>query len=298
MRVSHATAVLAAYVAALEPALAGALPAEADCHPRLRAAMAHGLLGGGKRLRAQLLAGAMLLGRYDEAVALAGGCALEMLHAYSLIHDDLPAMDDDDLRRGRPTCHRVFGEAMAILAGDALQAEAFAQLLTAVAAAKLPRASALAALADFASAAGARQLVGGQAGDLEPPAGMDPLGQVHWIHARKTAALIRCSLLLGGRLGALPAGSLRALGEAGLELGLAFQAVDDLLDDEASPEELGKTPGKDRAQGKLTLTAVQGAAATRLDCASRLARALALLPVGERAEPLRALARRLVERRS
>jgi geranylgeranyl pyrophosphate synthase len=296
--VSDATASLAAYVAALEPALAAALPAAADCHPRLRAAMAHGLLGGGKRLRAQLLAGAMQLGRYDAASALAGGCALEMLHAYSLIHDDLPAMDDDDLRRGRPTCHRVYGEAMAILAGDALQAEAFTQLLTAVRAAALPRDSALAALADFAAAAGAQQLVGGQAGDLEPPASLPALAQVHWIHTRKTAALIRCSLLLGGRLGGLPATTLALLAEAGLELGLAFQAVDDLLDEEASAAELGKTPGKDRAQGKLTLTAVQGAAATRQECEDRLARALTLLPAGESAAPLRALARRLVERRS
>jgi geranylgeranyl pyrophosphate synthase len=296
--VTSATGTLAAYVAALEPALAAALPPAADCHPRLRAAMAHGLLGGGKRLRAQLLAAGMLLGRYDEKAALAGGCALEMLHAYSLIHDDLPAMDDDDLRRGRPTCHKVYGEAMAILAGDALQAEAFAQLLRAIDGAGLERASALAALADFATAAGARQLVGGQAGDLEPPTGMAPLAQVHWIHARKTAALIRCSLLLGGRLGGLPAAALGPLGEAGLELGLAFQAIDDLLDEEASLEELGKTPGKDRALGKLTLTAVQGAAATRQECADRLERALALLPVSEAAAPLRALAHRLVERRS
>ncbi len=295
---TKAAATLAAYLEALEPALAAALPPAADCHPRLRAAMAHGLLGGGKRLRAQLLAGGMLLGRYDEGVALAGGAALEMLHAYSLIHDDLPAMDDDDLRRGRPTCHRVYGEAMAILAGDALQAAAFAQLLSAVATAKLPRASALAALAEFAAAAGPLQLVGGQAGDLEPPPGMSALDQVQWIHARKTAALIRVSLLLGGRLGRLSPAALRPLGEVGRELGLAFQAIDDLLDDEASREELGKTPGKDRAQGKLTLTAVQGAAATRQECAARLARALALLPPGEAAEPLRDLARRLVERRS
>lgn len=285
------------YLAALEPALAAALPGP-DSHPRLRAAMAHGLLGGGKRLRAQLVAAAMRLGRYDQPVALRAGCAVEMLHAYSLVHDDLPAMDDDDFRRGQPTCHRVYGEAMAILAGDALQAEAFAQLASALAAGALPREEALAALADFAAAAGAENLVGGQAGDLEPPAALTPLEQVHWIHTRKTAALIRCSLLLGGRLGALDAAALADLGEAGRELGLAFQAVDDLLDEEASREELGKTPGKDRVQGKRTLTAVIGPTAARAEAAERLARALALLPATECAAPLRDLARRLVERRS
>lgn len=294
---SAAHSALSDYLAALEPALAAALPGD-DCHPRLRAAMAHGLLGGGKRLRAQLVAAAMRLGRYEEGVALRAGCAVEMLHAYSLVHDDLPAMDDDDFRRGRPTCHRVYGEAMAILAGDALQAEAFAQLTTAIAAADLPRAEALAAFADFAAAAGAENLVGGQAGDLEPPAAPTPLEQVLWIHARKTAALIRCSLLLGGRLGGLDARTLADLGEAGRELGLAFQAVDDLLDEEASREELGKTPGKDRALGKRTLTAVIGAAAARAEAGKRLARALALLPTAEAALPLRALAERLVERRS
>ncbi|MBM4117922.1 hypothetical protein FJ251_09290 [bacterium] len=294
---SATVAALAGFLAALEPALAAALPG-ADCHPRLRAAMAHGLLGGGKRLRAQLVAAGMRLGRYDETVALRAGCAVEMLHAYSLVHDDLPAMDDDDLRRGQPTCHRVHGEALAILAGDALQAEAFAQLTAAVAAAGLPRADALAAIADFAAAAGAENLVGGQAGDLEPPPELAPLAQVRWIHTRKTAALIRCSLVLGGRLGGLDAAALAPLAEAGLELGLAFQAVDDLLDEEASREELGKTPGKDRAQGKRTLTAVIGAAAARREGEARLERALALLPATEAAAPLRALARRLVERRS
>jgi geranylgeranyl pyrophosphate synthase len=260
--------------------------------------MAHGLLGGGKRLRAQLLAAGMRLGRYDESVALLGASALEMLHAYSLIHDDLPAMDDDDLRRGRPTCHRVYGEAMAILAGDALQAQAFATLGRALTQAGLGAAEGLAALDDFAGAAGPLELVGGQAGDLEPPGELAPAAQVDWIHRRKTAALIRSSLTLGARLGGVRPPLLEALGEAGLALGLAFQAVDDLLDEEASREELGKTPGKDRALGKRTLTAVMGAEGARRSAREQLERALALIPDTADAEPLRALARRLVERRS
>ena len=287
-----------AFLAALEPALEAALPAKADCHPTLRAAMAHGLLGGGKRLRAQLLAAGMRLARYDQSVALLGASALEMLHAYSLIHDDLPAMDDDDLRRGRPTCHRVYGEAMAILAGDALQAQAFATLGAAIARAGLDAEQALAALDDFAHAAGPLELVGGQAGDLEPAGELAPAAQVEWIHRRKTAALIRSSLTLGARLGRAEHSLLDALAAAGLSLGLAFQAVDDLLDQEASREELGKTPGKDRALGKLTLPGVLGAAAARAAAREHLESALRQIPDVPAAEPLRGLARRLVERRS
>lgn len=285
-----------AFLPRLEEFLAEALSGDGHWHPALREAMVHALLGGGKRLRPQLLAAAMRLGRYDEDTAIRAGAALEMLHTYSLIHDDLPAMDDDDFRRGRPTCHRIYGEAMAILAGDALQALAIETLIRVVAAAELDKTSSLALLGEFATTAGPAGLVGGQAGDLDPLE-LEAREQVDWIHARKTAALIRCSIVTGAHLGGAPATEIEALSQAGLQLGLAFQAVDDLLDEEASRAELGKTPGKDRVLGKRTLTALLGKEETRRIAEERLAQALALIPEREEASMLRDIARRLVHRR-
>ena len=295
---TRAAAQTEAWLRELEATLAARLPAEAECHPRLRAAMAHALLGGGKRLRPLLLAAASRLGEAQPEAVLLSGAAIEMLHAYSLVHDDLPAMDDDDWRRGRPTCHKVYGEAMAILAGDALQAQAFGTLAAALDVARLSREESLACLADFARAAGPLALVGGQAGDLDPPSGMEPLAGLRWIHERKTAALIRCCLGLGARLGQLSAPTRERLEEAGLLLGLAFQTVDDLLDQEASQAVLGKTPGKDRAQGKNTLPLLAGGQAARDQARRYLEDALDLLPEDPRADALRALAVRLVDRRS
>lgn len=286
-----------AFLGRLEEVLASSLPPEQGTHPTLRAAMSHALLGGGKRLRPMLLAASMRLGDYDEASAMKAGAALEMLHGYSLVHDDLPAMDDDDFRRGRPSCHKVYGEAMAILAGDALQALAFETLIDAFSAAGIDPHRALSALREFAVTAGPAELVGGQAADLEPQVELTPEAQVSWIHARKTAALIRCSIVLGARLGKLPEEEIESLAEAGLLLGLAFQAVDDLLDEEASREELGKTPGKDRELGKRTLPSAIGREATRKRAEEMLEQALSLLPDREEAESLRELSRRLVHRR-
>ncbi|MBN2170735.1 MAG: polyprenyl synthetase family protein [Candidatus Krumholzibacteriota bacterium] len=284
---------------AFEEVLAGCLPEMAACHPRLHAAMAHALLGGGKRLRPRLLAAAAALGEdVAPGPVLRAGAALECLHAYSLVHDDLPAMDDDDWRRGQPACHSAFGEAMAILAGDALQALAFETLLGAAAAADLPSEATRDALADLSRAAGALGLVGGQAGDLEPPPVPADLDRVLWIHARKTGALLRAALVIGGRFGALPPGEIAGLGRAGDSLGLAFQAVDDLLDAEGERDDLGKTPGRDAALGKLTLPALLGADETRRRAEAWLAEALAALPARPAAAPLRELADALVHRRS
>ncbi len=285
------------YIAALESELEISLPPRDECHPGLRSAMAHALLGGGKRLRPQLLRATMRLGDYREELALKAGAALEMLHAYSLVHDDLPSMDDDDLRHGRPSCHKVFGEAMAILAGDALQALAFETLALALAKAELGEAACMAIFADFAETAGPLKLVGGQAGDLEPPEELAAETQVKWIHARKTAALIRCSIFLGARLGKLPADECEQLSRAGHLLGLAFQGIDDVLDLESSSEELGKTAGKDRALGKRTLPSVIGVTASRKRAEAQLDEALALLPSREESAPLADLALRLVHRR-
>ena len=286
-----------AFLSAFETVLDRSLPPAGNTHPVLRAAMAHALLGGGKRLRPMLLAASMRLGEYDESIAMKAGAALEMLHSYSLVHDDLPAMDDDDFRRGRPSCHKVHGEAMAILAGDALQALAFETLADAVAQAGLDAAGSLAACREFARTAGPEELVGGQAADLQPQGELAAEEQVSWIHARKTAALIRCSIVLGARLGRLPEAEIEALAEAGRLLGHAFQAVDDLLDEDASREELGKTPGKDLALGKRTLPSAIGREATRERAEQMLERALELLPDREEAGSLREIAQRLVHRR-
>ncbi len=280
-----------------ETALADCLPKEGECHPRLREAMSHSLLGGGKRLRPRLVAAAAQMGNPDERAVLLAGAAIEMLHTYSLIHDDLPAMDDDDWRRGKPTCHKLFGEAMAILAGDALQANAFELLTEAVAISNLESADTCATLAEFAATAGPLALVGGQAGDLEPDAGFAEGGErVLWIHERKTAALIRCALTLGGRLGHLPVGEIAKLAAAGRLLGLAFQAVDDLLDLSSSREALGKTPGKDRELGKLTMPAAFGEEETASLATRYLDEALELIPARPEATTLREIASLLVNR--
>ncbi len=285
-----------AFLAKLEDTLAASLPEPSSTHGRLRAAMAHSLLGGGKRLRPRLLAACARLGEHDEEAVLLAGAALEMLHCYSLIHDDLPAMDDDDWRRGRPTCHKAFGEAMAILAGDALQALAFETLAKGLERSSLPTGEVLAATADFARAAGAEGMVAGQAGDLEPARDGEPAEQLLWIHERKTAALIRVALTLGARLGGLTREERVDLERAGALLGLAFQTVDDLLDARSSREELGKTPGKDEAQGKLTMLALHGEERAAAMAEGYLQDAIALIPARPAADELRDLARALVHR--
>jgi geranylgeranyl diphosphate synthase type II len=217
------------------------------------------VLGGGKRLRpALVLIGARAAGG-SEASVLGVACAVELLHTYSLIHDDLPAMDDDDLRRGRPSCHRKFDEATAILAGDALNTLAFGLV-----AASAPDRSRVADLVEeLARAAGTLGMVGGQSADLEAEGAAPDAARVRAIHERKTAALIAASL----RLGAIAVGGtppvLAALQEAGARLGLAFQIIDDVLDEEGAAADLGKTPGKDRAQGKMTYPAAVGIAESR-----------------------------------
>lgn len=230
-------------------------PADVPPEP-VHAAMRWSVLAGGKRLRPTLvLLGARAAGAPEEPV-LGVACAVEFLHTYSLIHDDLPAMDDDDFRRGRPSCHRQFGEATAILAGDALNTHAFGLLATTA-----PDPAAVASLvSELARAAGTSGMVGGQSADLEAEGRTPRLGEVRSIHERKTAALIAAAL----RMGAIASGGGReladALGEYGRRVGLAFQIVDDVLDEEGAAKDLGKTPGKDRRQGKMTYPAAVGAA--------------------------------------
>jgi farnesyl diphosphate synthase len=255
--------------------------------------MRHAVLGGGKRMRALLVyAGGTLL-QADEATLHAPAIAVELIHAYSLVHDDLPAMDDDDLRRGKPTVHIAFDEATAILAGDALQTRAFEVLASATVAATL-RVDWLGTLAQASGAAG---MCGGQALDMAGTGASLALEELERLHALKTGALIRAAVRMGALAGTNDAAVLQPLDDFAAALGLAFQIRDDLLDIEASSEQLGKTAGKDQAQDKSTYPSLLGADGAREALARQVARMDDILAgMGGDREPLRALARLAVER--
>lgn len=269
-----------------------------DCPSRLREAIEYSLLAPGKRLRPQLvlLATQACGGMVEDALPAAA--AVEMVHAYSLVHDDLPAMDDDDLRRGRPTCHKQFDEATAILVGDALQARAFEVLASDI----KPAERAARCCAELAQAAGASALVGGQADDLsseffEAANDTQAIEQLELIHRRKTGALFRVSLRLGAIVAGASDAELAKLDEYGQNLGLAFQVIDDLLDVSGNEIEVGKRLGKDHERGKTTYPAVLGIDASRaraealIDTACR-----SLEDFDEAAAPLRELARYVNQR--
>jgi farnesyl diphosphate synthase/geranylgeranyl diphosphate synthase type II len=259
--------------------------------PRLAEAVAYALLGGGKRLRPALaLASAEAVGgdAGDGSLAMRYAVALELIHTYSLVHDDLPCMDDDDLRRGRATVHRAFDEATAVLVGDLLQSAAFDWLLGG----GEPRAGALARLL----AAGASRMVEGQALDVGAEGRSLAEAEVLDLMGRKTGALLAAAVSGGAVAGC---GELRGLDEVGRRLGLAFQIADDLLDLTGDAAALGKRAGKDAAAGKATLPALLGAPEARRRAEALCAEAVDLLSsLGPRAEPLRALARFVVTRRS
>ncbi len=262
---------------------------------RLQDAMRYSVLGGGKRIRPALcLAAARAVGQ-ESGHALAPACAVELIHAYSLIHDDLPAMDDDELRRGRPTTHIAFDEAIAILAGDALQALAFGLLATGSGLAGEAR---LAMVQELAKAAGHRGMVGGQAIDLESVGKTLTLAELETMHRHKTGALIEASV----RMGALSAervqpGALEALATYARVLGLAFQVQDDLLDIEGSTDVIGKPQGSDVARSKPTYPALLGLDGARRHLTELLRTAKASLePFGPEADPLRAMADYVVAR--
>lgn len=266
---------------------------EAGCPDRLAAAIRYSLIAGGKRLRPLLvLHAAAICGAAPEA-AMPAACAVEMVHVYSLIHDDLPAMDNDDMRRGKPSCHLAFDEATAILAGDALLARAFEILATDI----QPPACAACCCAELAIAAGPSQLVGGQCDDLNPQPTDDELGQLESINRRKTAALLTVSLRLGAIVAESTAGQLREITSFGKKLGLAFQVVDDLLDLQGNDAKLGKRTGQDARQGKRTFPALLGAAESRRRADQLASEAIAHLDgFGEAARPLAALAEYIVQR--
>ena len=292
----------------LGPMIEAALEARCQlgegCPDRLREAMRYSLLAPGKRIRPLLvlLACESCGGAIEQSMPAA--CAVEMIHAYSLIHDDLPAMDDDDLRRGRPTCHKAFDEATAILAGDALLPLAFETLAREI---KPPETAVACSLA-LAQAAGACGMAGGQAGDVMAEKNNDlrmmndESGNIHQstlesIHQRKTGAMIRASLRMGALVAQADPLDLAALDEYGRCIGLAFQITDDLLDVQSTAGEMGKRTGKDAERGKLTFPAILG-----LDQSKQYARQLvsearqALAGFGPAAEKLRALAQFVLER--
>ncbi|TMN15824.1 polyprenyl synthetase family protein [Pseudoxanthomonas sp. X-1] len=277
----------------VELTLEAALPAPDLAPQRLHAAMRHAVLGGGKRMRPLLVYAAGTLTGADEAALDAPAAAVELIHAYSLVHDDLPAMDDDAMRRGRPTVHVAFDEATAILAGDALQTRAFEVLADSDADPALR----VAWLRALATASGAAGMCGGQALDIDATGQQQSLSALQHMHALKTGALIRASVRLGALAGGADADTLQRLDRFADALGLAFQVRDDILDVEASSETLGKTAGKDAAQDKSTYPALLGmdGAKARLDELAVQMRDL-LAPFGERANALAALGELTVRR--
>jgi geranylgeranyl pyrophosphate synthase len=254
------------HVSRVEGGIESLLPAASEPSSRLHTAMRYSMQAGGKRLRPVLvLAACELLEGEGSADPLPAAIAVECVHTYSLVHDDLPCMDDDSLRRGRPTAHKAFDEATALLAGDALLTYAF-EIISGSYSRRPAVAASLAA--ELAGAAGSRRLIGGQMEDLlaERGAGATPEG-LRFIHLNKTAAMIEASLAMGGICAGAPEGLVKTLREAGRELGLAFQIVDDILDATSDTATLGKTAGKDAKAGKATYVSVHG-----LDAARRFAR--------------------------
>jgi geranylgeranyl diphosphate synthase type II len=288
-----------AYLAArrelVDRALDRLLPPEDSPPASVHRAMRYSVLAGGKRLRPILvIAGAEAVGGQAEAV-MPTACALELIHTYSLIHDDLPAMDDDDYRRGRLTNHKVFGEAIAILAGDALLTLA----LEFIARGPGHPGVICEVVAAVAAAAGTRGMVGGQVVDIESEGKAVTAETLEFIHRHKTAALIRVSLCAGAMLAGGTSAQVKAIKAAGEDLGLAFQIVDDILDVEGSLAELGKTAGSDERKKKVTYPALYGLETSRVKARALIDHAKdALRPLGSGAEPLRALADFIIERRS
>lgn len=281
-----------------ERALERALPPAATVPSGLHEAMRYAVLGGGKRVRPMLVYAAGELSSAPQGALDAAAVAVELIHAYSLVHDDLPCMDDDVLRRGKPTVHVAFGEAVAMLVGDALQALAF-DALTASADADVAPAAVVTMVRELARAAGSVGMAGGQAIDLASVGLRLDRARLEDMHRRKTGAMLRASVMLGALCGRIDAAGLAALERYAAAVGLAFQVVDDILDVEGDAATLGKTAGKDLEQDKPTYVSILG-----LDASKRLASDLlgeardALQPFGPAADRLAALAAMIVSRSS
>ena len=302
------------HAAVVEPALVAAVAAAADVPPRLKESITYSLAAGGKRLRPALVlechtacAGSGEVGSREWGVgskddasatphsphptpyssALAAAVAIELIHTFSLVHDDLPAMDDDDLRRGVPTNHKVFGEAMAILAGDAMVTLAFDTIASTADAALVP-----ALVRELASAAGPGGMIGGQVLDMEGENRNLELPELQRIHRMKTGALLTCACRMGAIVAGADPSRLGAITEYGRHLGLAFQIVDDLLDVTATPEQLGKHTNKDAGSGKNTYPRLLGLEASRTAASEHVEAAIsAVVELGPPADGLRSIAR-------
>lgn len=281
----------------IDAALHRYLPAEDSLPERLHQAVRYSVFAGGKRLRPILMLAACDAVGGDTEKVLPAACAMEMIHTYSLIHDDLPAMDDDDFRRGRPTCHKVYGDALAILAGDSLLTEAFILLSGMAADSPQTEDACRKAMHIVARCAGSRGMVGGQVVDMESEGKEIDLPTLEYIHTHKTGALILASVQVGALLGGADEAAYDALTRYAEAAGLAFQVADDILDIVGDQELLGKDVGSDEARGKATYPALLGLSVARQR--ARDLRDLALenlTEFGETAEPLRQIAHYIIDR--
>ena len=285
---------LAEKTEAVNAALLRFLPKHSTKPATIHKAMHYSLFAGGKRMRPAICLAAAAACGGSDAAAMPLACAVECIHTYSLVHDDLPAMDNDDFRRGKPTNHKVFGEGIAILAGDALLTQAFE---IAAQAKGWPRYSHRDLVLELARAAGSLQLVGGQVADLEAEGKEVSVAQLRYIHERKTSALLCCSVRLGGMSANCTPTQLQALTDFGYHVGLAFQVIDDILDVTQSSEKLGKTAGKDVTSQKATYPKLVGLEKSRKIAEQLTGKAFAALkPFRGRAVALEALAEFLLHR--
>lgn len=286
--------------ARIDTALDTFLPKESELPHSLHTSMRYSVFAGGKRVRPILmLAACQAVGGSTER-AIPAACAMEMIHTYSLIHDDLPAMDNDDFRRGNPTNHKVFGEAIAVLAGDALLTEAFKLVSDPRHAIGCDPNARLAVIHEIATCAGSYGMVGGQVVDMESEGKPDiDLPVVQYIHTHKTGALIKASVVAGALLGGADEQKLIAISRYGEAAGLAFQIADDILDIEGTTEEIGKDAGSDEARGKATYPAVMGLAAAKEEAREMMDEAMRALEIfGVEADPLREIATYIVNRKN
>jgi geranylgeranyl diphosphate synthase type II len=291
-------AYLAEKRATVDAALEPCLPEPEGPAAQLIRAMKYSLFAGGKRLRPILcIAGAAAVGG-DEEDVLPVACALELIHTYSLIHDDLPAMDDDDLRRGKPTCHKVFGEALAILAGDALLTHAFRLMSSPEINGRVPPEALLRVARLISGAAGHDGMVGGQAVDVESEGNVVGFTVLEYIHSHKTAALITASVVSGAVVGGGDESRIQALTGYGERIGMAFQISDDILDVEGDSAAMGKHTGGDEERGKITYPSLVGLARAKEIQSELIQGAIGALSLfDERAKPLRRIAGYIIERK-
>lgn len=282
----------------VEEALQRYLPDEDRIPQELHTAMHYSVFSGGKRIRPILCLAAIEACGGDMAPAMPTACALELIHTYSLIHDDLPAMDNDDFRRGKPTSHKVFGEALAILAGDALLTEAFV-LLSHAEKIRLAAERRLAVIQEIARAAGIAGMVGGQALDIRAEKVEPDFAGLEEIHRRKTGALIEAAVKTGAILAGAGDEKIQALGRYGSHIGLAFQIADDILNVEGDSKLMGKKTGSDAARGKVTYPALLGIDRAKVKLSENVEAAIASIEAFDsRALPLRVIARYIMERKS